>query len=87
MEKAIGVLLSASCRPTARHVRGQAARAEAMRSATVNARRGSRGIFDLMCNYNEPGIGHDLIAVLDHNEFRTCPWKELRGMPKLSSAI
>jgi hypothetical protein len=23
-------------------------------------------------NYNEPGIGHDLLKVLDHNEIPTC---------------
>jgi len=36
-------------------------------------------------NYNEPGIGHDLLAVLDHNEipYVIVEKEACCGMPKL----
>ena len=36
-------------------------------------------------NYNEPGIGHDLLKILDHNEIPACLVEKEAccGMPKL----
>ncbi|WP_366083946.1 DUF3501 family protein [Nitrosomonas sp.] len=36
-------------------------------------------------NYNEPGIGHDLLKILEHNEIPTCLVEKVAccGMPKL----
>ena len=66
-------------------------RASAGESASVAATAGTRApgkvaIFSTCyINYNEPGIGHDLTKVLDHNEI---PWtlahkEACCGMPKL----
>ena len=64
---------------------------EAGASATTDVRDGTRApgkvaIFSTCyINYNEPGIGHDLARVLDHNQI---PWTLVEkeaccGMPKL----
>jgi Fe-S oxidoreductase len=66
-------------------------RARAAPSVALEAKRGERtpgkaAIFSTCyVNYNEPGIGHDLLAVLDHNEIPyTIVEKEACcGMPKL----
>jgi len=66
-------------------------RARAAPSVAREAKRGERtpgkaAIFSTCyVNYNEPGIGHDLLAVLDHNEIPyTIVEKEACcGMPKL----
>jgi Fe-S oxidoreductase len=66
-------------------------RSRAAPSAAHEAKRGERtpgkvAIFSTCyVNYNEPGIGHDLLAVLDHNEIPyTIVEKEACcGMPKL----
>jgi len=87
MEKTLGVdaraWIPSYSSPTFRHSAGA--------SAVTAAREGTRApgkvaIFSTCyINYNEPGIGHDLARVLDHNEI---PWTIVEkeaccGMPKL----
>ena len=87
MEKAIGVHPERRLPPYSPGT----FRARAATSRSLEARDGERtpgrvAIFSTCyVNYNEPGIGHDLLAVLDHNEIayvivekETCC-----GMPKL----
>ena len=44
-----------------------------------------RALRHLLVNYNEPGIGHDLVAVLEHNEipYELVDKEACCGMPKL----
>src|SRR5690606_13746345 len=66
-------------------------RAKARLGATWPGRDGERtpgkvAIFSTCyINYNEPGIGHDLVAVLTHNEIPSVlvPQEACCGMPKL----
>jgi Fe-S oxidoreductase len=66
-------------------------RSSAPESANFEARNGSRtpgkvAIFSTCyVNYNEPGIGHDLLAVLAHNEIPYVLFRQegCCGMPKL----
>jgi len=87
MEKAIGVHRERNLPPYA----SRKFRATAKPSRPHDARDGQRtagkvAIFSTCyVNYNEPGIGHDLLAILDHNEI---PYVLVQsevccGMPKL----
>ena len=56
------------------------------RSSTASARPGKVAVFSTCyVNYNEPGIGHDLLALLEHNEipYEIVEKESCCGMPKL----
>ncbi|NNL57214.1 MAG: Fe-S oxidoreductase [Pseudomonadales bacterium] len=92
MEKTLGIDQHAVLPPLAAHkFRKQVAGRQAPNAATLTSTDGKRtpGKIALFAtcyvNYNEPGIGHDFVAVLEHNDI---PWtvaeKEVCcGMPKL----
>jgi len=87
MEKAIGVHRERRLPPySSGTFRGQAASSEAREVKNGERTPGKVAVFSTCyVNYNEPGIGHDLLAVLDHNEIPyTIAEKEACcGMPKL----
>ena len=87
MEKTLGVDAKAwvpqYATPTFRHSAG----ASSAPAARTGERAPGRVAIFSTCyiNYNEPGIGHDLVSVLEHNEI---PWTIVAqeaccGMPKL----
>src|SRR5262249_14772902 len=87
MQKAIGVHRDRRLPPySSGTFRGKAA-ASAAREARDGARSPGRVAIFSTCyvNYNEPGIGHDLLAVLDHNEipYEVVEKEACCGMPKL----
>jgi len=87
MEKAIGVHRDRRLPPySSGTFRGKAARSAA-REARDGARSPGRVAIFSTCyvNYNEPGIGHDLLAILDHNEipYEIVEKEACCGMPKL----
>ena len=87
MEKTLGVdakaWIPSYSSPTFRHSAGKSAANEVREGARAP---GKVAIFSTCyINYNEPGIGHDLARVLDHNQI---PWtiaekEACCGMPKL----
>src|SRR5262245_56288043 len=87
MEKAIGVHPARRLPPYS----SGTFRARAARSGARDAKNGERtpgkvAIFSTCyVNYNEPGIGNDLLAVLDHNEipYVLAEKEACCGMPKL----
>jgi glycerol-3-phosphate dehydrogenase subunit C len=87
MQKAIGVHRDRRLPPySSGTFRGKAAPAAAHAAKDGARAPGKVAIFSTCyVNYNEPGIGHDLLAVLDHNEIPyTIVEKEACcGMPKL----
>jgi Fe-S oxidoreductase len=87
MEKAIGVHRERRLPPYAPRKFRAGAKPGAAREAKDGQRsRGKVAIFSTCyVNYNEPGIGHDLLAVLDHNEipYRLVESEVCCGMPKL----
>ena len=88
MEKTIGVhQRTRGCRPTARAPSARRLRAERAREARNGERTPGKVAVFSTCyvNYNEPGIGHDLLAVLDHNEipYAIVEKEACCGMPKL----
>ena len=87
MEKAIGVHRDRRLPPySSGTFRGKAAKSAA-REARDGARSPGRVAIFSTCyvNYNEPGIGHDLLAILDHNEipYEIVEKEACCGMPKL----
>src|SRR5213594_2799009 len=87
MEKAIGVHPERKLPPYSPGTfRGQAAASRSHEVRNGERTPGKVAVFSTCyVNYNEPGIGHDLLAVLDHNEI---PYVILEkdaccGMPKL----
>ncbi|HUL91944.1 MAG TPA: heterodisulfide reductase-related iron-sulfur binding cluster [Burkholderiales bacterium] len=87
MEKAIGVHRERRLPPySSGTFRGQAVSGEAHAVKDGGRTPGKVAVFaTCYVNYNEPGIGHDLLALLDHNEIPyTIVEKEACcGMPKL----
>jgi Fe-S oxidoreductase len=87
MEKVLGVAAEAALPPYA----PKPFRKHAPKSLGWPVRNGERtpgkvAIFSTCyVNYNEPGIGHDLIAILEHNEisYTTLAQESCCGMPKL----
>ena len=87
MDKVLGVAAEAKLPPYAK----DRFRATAQDSIAWPVRNGQRtpgkvAIFSTCyINYNEPGIGHDLLAVLAHNEipYRVVEKEACCGMPKL----
>jgi Fe-S oxidoreductase len=87
MEKTLGVHAERRLPPYAsRRFRDHAGRSVAWPVRDGNATRGKVAIFSTCyVNYNEPGIGNDLLRILEHNEI---PWVLVEsevccGMPKL----
>jgi Fe-S oxidoreductase len=87
MEKAIGVHRKRRLPPYSPGTFRSRARAATAREARNGQRTPGKVAIFSTCyvNYNEPGIGNDLLAVLDHNEIpHTIVEKEACcGMPKL----
>ena len=87
MEKAIGVHRERRLPPySSGTFRGQAVSNQAREVKNGERTPGKVAVFaTCYVNYNEPGIGHDLLALLDHNEIPyTIVEKEACcGMPKL----
>ena len=87
MEKAIGIHRERRLPPySAAKFRSQAAPGASHEVKNGERTPGKAAIFSTCyINYNEPGIGHDLLAVLDHNDISwTIVEKEACcGMPKL----
>jgi glycerol-3-phosphate dehydrogenase subunit C len=87
MEKAIGVHRERRLPPySSGTFRGRAAPSEAREAKRGERTAGKVAIFSTCyVNYNEPGIGHDLLAVLDHNEipYVIVEKEACCGMPKL----
>jgi glycerol-3-phosphate dehydrogenase subunit C len=87
MEKALGVHRERKLPPFApRRFRGSA-KASAPREIRNGARTPGKVAVFATCyvNYNEPGIGHDLLALLEHNEipYVLVEKEACCGMPKL----
>ena len=63
----------------------KAAPKTALRQRTANAPRQGRNLSTCYVNYNEPGIGMDLLAVLAHNDipYEIVNKEKCCGMPKL----
>ncbi len=87
MEKAIGVHAERKLPPyNPGTFRGQAAASRSHQSHNGERTPGKVAVFSTCyVNYNEPGIGHDLLAVLDHNEipYLVVEKEACCGMPKL----
>lgn len=87
MEKAIGVHRERRLPPySSGTFRGQAASSNAREAKNGERTPGKVAVFaTCYVNYNEPGIGHDLLAVLDHNEipYKIVDKEACCGMPKL----
>ena len=87
MEKAIGVHRERRLPPySSGTFRGQATSSEARQVKNGARTPGKVAVFaTCYVNYNEPGIGHDLLAVLDHNEipYKIVDKEACCGMPKL----
>ena len=87
MEKAIGVHRKRNLPPySPRNFRAKAAPSRTREVRDGERTSGKVAIFSTCyVNYNEPGIGHDLLALLDHNDIPyTIVEKEACcGMPKL----
>ena len=56
---------------------------EPSRTATAGSTQTGGGVFHLPVNYNEPGIGHDLLKLLDHNAI---PYVVVVGRDRLRHA-
>jgi glycerol-3-phosphate dehydrogenase subunit C len=87
MEKTIGVHRERRLPPySSGTFRGQAASSEAREVKNGERTPGKVALFaTCYVNYNEPGMGHDLLAVLDHNEvpYTIVEKEACCGMPKL----
>src|SRR5258708_25475220 len=87
MEKAIGVHAERKLPPyNPGTFRGQAAVSRSHQPRNGERTPGKVAVFSTCyVNYNEPGIGHDLLAVLDHNEipYLVVEKEACCGMPKL----
>ncbi len=87
MEKVLGVAAGAKLPPYAsRPLRTSAARSIAWPVRDGARTPGKVAVFSTCyVNYNEPGIGHDLLAILAHNEvpYRLVEQEACCGMPKL----
>src|SRR5258706_2298698 len=87
MEKAIGVPPERKLPPYSPGTfRGQAATSRSHESRNGERTPGKVAVFSTCyVNYNEPGIGHDLLALLDHNEipYVVVEKEACCGMPKL----
>ena len=87
MEKAIGVHPERKLPPYSPGTfRGQAAASRSHEPRNGERTPGKVAVYSTCyVNYNEPGIGHDLLAVLDHNEipYRVVEKEACCGMPKL----
>ncbi|NDP41235.1 MAG: Fe-S oxidoreductase [Aromatoleum sp.] len=89
--RAMDRLLGVAAEPTLPPYDGKRFRENAKRSIAWPVRRGQRtpgkvAIFSTCyVNYNEPGIGHDLVSILEHNEipYRLVEKEACCGMPKL----
>src|SRR6266567_2465652 len=87
MERAIGVHRERKLPPYSPGTfRGRAAASRAHKARNGELTPGKVVVFSTCyVNYNEPGIGHDLLAVLDHNEipYVVVEKEACCGMPKL----
>jgi len=87
MEKTLGVAKERELPPyAARTFRPNAARAKDFPAKDGKSAPGKVAIFSTCyVNYNEPGIGHDLLAILEHNEipYVIVEKEACCGMPKL----
>ncbi|HXZ93017.1 MAG TPA: heterodisulfide reductase-related iron-sulfur binding cluster [Burkholderiales bacterium] len=87
MEKTLGVAKERELPPYAAHkFRPNAARAKDFPVKDGKNAPGKAAIFSTCyVNYNEPGIGHDLLAILEHNEipYVIVDKEACCGMPKL----
>jgi glycerol-3-phosphate dehydrogenase subunit C len=87
MEKTLGVAKERELPPyAARTFRPNAARAKGFPAKDGKSAPGKAAIFSTCyVNYNEPGIGHDLLAILEHNEipYVIVEKEACCGMPKL----
>jgi Fe-S oxidoreductase len=87
MEKAIGVHRERELPPFAPTTFRRGAKPSAPRAVRDGARAPGKAAVFSTCyvNYNEPGIGHDLLALLDHNEipYVVVEKEACCGMPKL----
>src|SRR6266545_6278647 len=87
MERAIGVHRERKLPPySPGRFRGRAAASRAHKVRNGARTPGKVAVFSTCyVNYNEPGIGHDLLAVLDHNEipYVVVEKEACCGMPKL----
>src|SRR6266567_3616167 len=87
MERAIGVHRERKLPPySPGRFRGRAAASRAHKARNGERTPGKVAVFSTCyVNYNEPGIGHDLLAVLDHNEipYVVVEKEACCGMPKL----
>jgi Fe-S oxidoreductase len=87
MEKAIGVHRERLLPPYAPTTFRRGAEASAPHEVRNGARAPGKAAVFSTCyvNYNEPGIGHDLLALLDHNEipYVVVEKEACCGMPKL----
>jgi Fe-S oxidoreductase len=87
MERAIGVHRERKLPPYSPGTfRGRAAASRAHKARNGELTPGKVAVFSTCyVNYSEPGIGHDLLAVLDHNEipYVVVEKEACCGMPKL----
>ena len=87
MEKAIGIHRKRNLPEySPRKFRAKAAKSRALEPKNGERTPGRVAVFSTcFVNYNEPGIGHDLLAVLDHNEipYTIVGNEACCGMPKL----
>jgi Fe-S oxidoreductase len=87
MQKAIGVHRERRLPPYSSGTFRARAAPSAVREAKDGARTPGKVAIFSTCyvNYNEPGIGHDLLAVLDHNDipYSIVEKEACCGMPKL----
>jgi Fe-S oxidoreductase len=87
MEKTLGVHRDRQLPPYAgRRFRGAAAASSARAVRDGKSTPGKVAVFSTCyVNYNEPGIGHDLLALLEHNEipYVLAEKEACCGMPKL----
>ena len=87
MDKALGVAAEAALPPyDARRFRDSVAPSMAWPVRDGERTRGKVALFaTCYVNYNEPGIGHDLVKVLEHNQvpYKVVEKEACCGMPKL----
>ena len=87
MDKALGVAAEAALPPyDARRFRDSVAPSMAWPVRDGERTRGKVALFaTCYVNYNEPGIGHDLVKVLEHNQvpYKVVAKEACCGMPKL----
>ena len=87
MDKALGVRARRGCPRTTRRTSARRAGASVAWPVRDGERTPGKVVVFSTCyiNYNEPGIGHDLLAILDHNEisYRLVEKEACCGMPKL----